>query len=77
MRLDGFDGADGGKAEVLSVGSTESLVAPVKLYFAGDLSAEDAALAGINDGTVRLSVGLEHPDDLIADLEQAFAKAFG
>jgi len=60
-----------------SVGSTESLVAPVKLYFAGDLSAEDAALAGINDGTVRLSVGLEHPDDLIADLEQAFAKAFG
>jgi cystathionine beta-lyase/cystathionine gamma-synthase len=60
-----------------SLGSTESLVAPVKLYFAGDLSAEDAALAGINDGTVRLSVGLEHPDDLIADLEQAFDKAFG
>ena len=60
-----------------SVGSTESLVAPVKLYFAGDLSAEDAALAGINDGTVRLSVGLEHQDDLIADLEQAFDRAFG
>jgi cystathionine beta-lyase/cystathionine gamma-synthase len=27
--------------------------------------------AGITDGLVRLSVGLENPDDLIADLEQA------
>jgi cystathionine beta-lyase/cystathionine gamma-synthase len=60
-----------------SVGSAESLVAPVKLYFGRDLSAEDAARAGMNDGTVRLSVGLEHPDDLVADLEQAFDKAFG
>jgi len=59
-----------------SVGSTESLVAPVKLYFARDLTEEESARAGISDGTVRLSVGLEHPDDLISDLEQAFAKAF-
>ncbi|MBL0387262.1 methionine gamma-lyase [Tumebacillus sp. ITR2] len=29
---------------------------------------------GIADGLVRLSVGLEHPDDIIADLEQALAK---
>ena len=60
-----------------SVGSTESLVAPVKLYFAGDLTDEERTRAGINDGTVRLSVGLEHLDDLVADLEQAFDKAFG
>ncbi|MEE8542910.1 MAG: PLP-dependent transferase, partial [Gammaproteobacteria bacterium] len=60
-----------------SVGSTESLVAPVKLYFAGDLTDEEITRAGIADGTVRLSVGLEHPDDLVADLEQAFDKAFG
>jgi cystathionine beta-lyase/cystathionine gamma-synthase len=59
------------------VGSTESLVAPVKLYFAGDLTDEERTRAGINDGTVRLSVGLEHLDDLVADLEQAFDKAFG
>jgi cystathionine gamma-synthase/methionine-gamma-lyase len=26
---------------------------------------------GVTDGTVRISVGLEHPDDLIADLAQA------
>ncbi|HEY5622554.1 MAG TPA: PLP-dependent aspartate aminotransferase family protein [Gammaproteobacteria bacterium] len=60
-----------------SVGSTESLVAPVELYFARDLSPEERELAGIKAGTVRLSVGLEHIDDLIADLDQAFAKAFG
>jgi cystathionine beta-lyase/cystathionine gamma-synthase len=29
------------------------------------------AAAGITDGLVRLSIGLEHPDDLIADLDQA------
>jgi cystathionine beta-lyase/cystathionine gamma-synthase len=63
-------------ATVASIGSTESLVAPVKLYFARDLSEPEAERAGITDGTVRLSVGLEHPDDLIADLEQAFERAF-
>ncbi len=64
-------------ATVSSVGSTESLVAPVKLYFGRDLSESEAQLAGITEGTVRLSVGLEHADDLIADLEQAFDKVFG
>ena len=64
-------------ATVSSVGSTESLVAPVKLYFARDLDADEARRAGITDGTVRLSIGLEEPADLIADLEQAFAKVFG
>jgi cystathionine beta-lyase/cystathionine gamma-synthase len=64
-------------ATVSSIGSTESLVAPVRLYFGRDLSDAEAASAGITDGTVRLSVGLEHPDDLIADLEQAFGKVFG
>jgi len=63
-------------ATTSSVGSTESLVAPVKLYFGRDLSEEEARRAGIVDGTVRLSVGLEHPDDLIADLDRAFAATF-
>ena len=64
-------------ATVASIGSTESLVAPVRLYFGQDLSGAEALQAGITDGTVRLSVGLEDPDDLIADLEQAFIKTFG
>ncbi|HEX9876843.1 MAG TPA: PLP-dependent aspartate aminotransferase family protein [Gammaproteobacteria bacterium] len=63
-------------ATTSSIGSTESLVAPVRLYFARDLSDDEVERAGITDGTVRLSVGLEHPDDLIADLEQALDKAF-
>jgi cystathionine beta-lyase/cystathionine gamma-synthase len=63
-------------ATTSSIGSTESLVAPVRLYFARDLSDDEVERAGITDGTVRLSVGLEHPDDLIADLEQAFDRAF-
>ena len=30
---------------------------------------------GLTEGLVRLSVGIEHLDDLIADLDQALAKA--
>ncbi len=41
------------------------------------LSAQDRAAVGITDGTIRLSVGLEDADDLIADLRQAIATAFG
>jgi O-succinylhomoserine sulfhydrylase len=40
------------------------------------LAPEVRAKAGITDGTVRLSVGLEHPDDLIKDLLQALDAAF-
>ena len=60
-----------------SLGATDSLVSPVDLYQAGDLSAEEAVGAGIRESTVRLAVGIEHIDDLIADLEQAFRKVFG
>jgi O-acetylhomoserine/O-acetylserine sulfhydrylase-like pyridoxal-dependent enzyme len=33
------------------------------------------ALAGVPDNLIRLSIGCEHPDDLIADLDRAFARA--
>jgi cystathionine beta-lyase/cystathionine gamma-synthase len=59
-----------------SLGSTESLVAPVQLYLGTDLSAEEQKRAQIKESTVRLAVGIEHLDDLVADLEQAFAKTF-
>ena len=64
-------------ATTASIGSTESLVAPARLYFAGDLSNEECKRARIRDNTVRLAVGLEHAGDLIGDLEQAFSKVFG
>jgi cystathionine beta-lyase/cystathionine gamma-synthase len=60
-----------------SLGSTESLVCPVKLYLGSDLSAEERARAQIKDSAVRFAVGIEHLDDLMADIDQAFAKVFG
>ncbi|NQW75854.1 MAG: PLP-dependent transferase, partial [Cytophagales bacterium] len=38
------------------------------------LSLEDKAEVGITDGLVRISVGLEHIDDLIEDITQALNK---
>ena len=64
-------------ATTASIGSTESLVAPVRLYFAGDLSDDECKRARIRDNTIRLAVGLEDPGDLIGDLEQAFSRVFG
>ena len=63
-------------ATTSSLGSTDSLVAPVKLYLGSDLSAEEQGRAGIKDSTVRLAVGVEHVEDLIADLTQALASTF-
>lgn len=54
-----------------SLGSTESIIAPTNIFFGQDLTAEELRSVGINDYTVRLSVGLEHPDDLINDLKEA------
>jgi len=39
------------------------------------LNAEEKRAVGITDGLVRISVGLEHIDDIIADIEQALEKA--
>jgi O-acetylhomoserine (thiol)-lyase len=37
------------------------------------LNPEELAKAGVTEDTVRLSIGIEHIDDLIADLEQSLA----
>lgn len=58
----------------LSLGGPETLLThPATI--ARQLSAEDRADLGITDGLVRISVGLEHADDLIADVDQALAAA--
>jgi O-succinylhomoserine sulfhydrylase len=41
------------------------------------MTPEQRAAAGINEGLIRIAVGLEHPDDLKADLAQALGKAMG
>jgi cystathionine beta-lyase/cystathionine gamma-synthase len=54
-----------------SMGSPESLVIPPGLMGPYDLPPELTALSGLAPGTIRLSMGLEDPEDLIADLAQA------
>jgi O-acetylhomoserine (thiol)-lyase len=39
------------------------------------LTAEEQLKTGVTEGYVRLSIGIEHAEDIIADLEQALAKA--
>ena len=58
----------------VSLGSTESLAQhPASMTHAG-VDPEEREKLGITGGLVRLSVGVEHPDDLIADLRQALEK---
>jgi cystathionine beta-lyase/cystathionine gamma-synthase len=54
-----------------SLGATESLVIPPQLMGTQDLSATELTLSGIGPGTVRLAIGLEDVDDLLADIGQA------
>jgi O-acetylhomoserine (thiol)-lyase len=41
------------------------------------LSPEDQLAAGVTPDQIRLSIGIEDPDDLIYDLDQALKKAVG
>ncbi len=59
-----------------SVGSTESLVMPPQLLGGQEYTAAQREASLIGRGTVRLSIGVEDAPDLIADLDQALAKAF-
>ena len=56
-----------------NLGAVESLITHPVTMTHGDMSPEERAAAGIGDGLVRLSVGLEDPADLIEDLDQALS----
>ncbi|MFK3651387.1 O-succinylhomoserine (thiol)-lyase [Lysobacter enzymogenes] len=58
-----------------SLGGVESLVAHPATMTHAAMSPEARAAAGIGDGLLRLSVGIEHLDDLIADLSAALDRA--
>lgn len=59
----------------VSLGGVESILSyPAKMSHAA-MEPEERQKRGITDGLLRFSVGLEHEDDLIADFEQALAKA--
>jgi cystathionine beta-lyase/cystathionine gamma-synthase len=54
-----------------NLGSVESLITHPVTMTHGDMTPAERAAVGITDGLVRLSVGLEDAEDLIADLAQA------
>ena len=54
-----------------NLGAVETLITHPASMTHGDVPAETRAAIGISDGLVRLSVGLENPADLVADLDQA------
>ncbi len=58
----------------VSLGANESLAEHPASMTHADVPPERQREMGITPGLVRLAVGIEHPDDLIADLEQALEK---
>ncbi len=56
-----------------SLGGTKSLIVHPASVTHTQLDSEGLAAAGLSDGTLRLSVGIEDAEDLLSDLEQALA----
>jgi cystathionine beta-lyase/cystathionine gamma-synthase len=59
-----------------SLGSTESLAMAPQFLQSRDYTAAEREASGVGPSTVRLSIGIEDPEDLVADLAQALARAF-
>jgi len=62
---------------VANIGDAKTLAIHPSSTTHSQLSPEDQLATGVTEGYVRLSVGIEHQDEIIADLEQALAKAAG
>ena len=85
--LVGFElagGADAGRKfiealemfyHLVNIGDVRSLAVHPASTTHSQLSPEDQLATGVTDGYVRLSVGIEHIDDIIADIDQALAKS--
>jgi O-succinylhomoserine sulfhydrylase len=54
-----------------NLGDSRTIVTQPAISTHSKLSAADRLAVNITDGLVRISVGLEHPDDIIQDLKQA------
>lgn len=66
--LDGYYLPDGRR-----VGPVQTVVGPSATTSHVECTAEERARMGIPEGLIRYSTGIEDPNDLIADLEQALA----
>jgi O-acetylhomoserine (thiol)-lyase len=85
--LVGFElknGADSGKKfidnlnllyHVANIGDSRSLAIHPSSTTHSQLSADEQIAAGVTPGYVRLSIGIEHIDDIIEDIEQALNKS--
>ena len=62
-------------SHVANIGDVRSLIIHPASTTHSQLTPEEQLSSGVTPGLVRLSVGLEHIDDIIADLEQGFAAA--
>jgi len=60
---------------LVNIGDAKTLACHPASTTHRQLSAEELAKAGVTEDTVRLSIGIEHIDDILADIEQALAKA--
>ncbi len=78
------DGKDAGRKfidslqmlyHVANIGDARSLAIHPASTTHSQLSPEEQAQTGVTDGYVRLAIGIEHVDDIIADLDQALAAA--
>lgn len=62
-------------ALAVSLGDCETLIQPPASMAHSMCTKEEIEAAGFSDRLIRLTVGLEDPDDIIADLQQAFEAA--
>lgn len=60
---------------VANIGDVRSLAIHPATTTHSQLTADEQMQSGVTDGYVRLSIGIEHIDDIIADLDQALAAA--
>lgn len=61
-------------SHLANVGDAKTLIIQPSATTHQQLSEKEQAAAGVTPGMLRISLGIEHIDDICADLEQAFQK---
>ena len=62
---------------VANIGDARSLAIHPATTTHSQLTSEELLAAGVTPGYIRLSIGIEHPDDILADLDQALNASSG
>ncbi|RKK27486.1 hypothetical protein BFJ67_g16097 [Fusarium oxysporum f. sp. cepae] len=64
-------------SNLANVGDAKSLAIHPWSTTHEQLSEDERLASGVTEDMIRISVGIEHVDDIIADFEQSFQKAYG